>query len=49
MDGSKHPEVVKNLKADCHNLERAITYDMSPGRGETVVYMLPGDRINWIW
>ena len=45
----QHPELVRKLKADFANLERAITYDISPGYGENVIYMLPGDRINWIW
>ncbi len=47
--GDSHPELLQELQADFRHLDRGITFDYSNQGGMNLIYMLPGNRINWLW
>ena len=49
VPGDQHPELLKKLQDDFQNLERGIIFDYSSLGGMNLIYMLPGNRINWLW
>ena len=49
VKGDEHPELLQQLKADFGNLDRGIIFDLSPSKCMNLIYLLPGNRINWLW
>ncbi len=49
VKGDEHPELVKRLQADYKNLEQGAIFDLSTSGGMNLIYMLPGNRVNWLW
>ena len=49
VEGDSHPQLLEALHADYTNLHRGLIFDISPACCMTVLYMLPGNRINWLW
>lgn len=47
--GHQQPELLRKLQADFCNLEKGIIFDYSTLGGMNLIYMLPGNRINWLW
>lgn len=49
VDGHQHPEILKALMEDFTNLDCAIIFDISSNCSMNLIYLLPGNRINWLW
>ena len=49
VDGHRHPEILKALMEDFTNLDRAIIFDISSDYSMNLIYLLPDNRINWLW
>ena len=47
--GDEHPELVERLHKDFPNLHKGIIFDLSTQGGMNLIYMLPGNRVNWLW
>jgi len=47
-DGNAHPELLAELKADFETLGNGIIFDIAD-RCMNLIYMIPGNRINWLW
>lgn len=47
-DGNAHPELLAELKADFKTLGNGIIFDIAD-RCMNLIYMIPGNRINWLW
>ena len=47
-DGNAHPELLKELKEDFTTLGNGIKFDITD-RCMNLIYMIPGNRINWLW
>lgn len=48
VDGNAHPELLKELQADFTTLGKGIIFDIAD-RCMNLIYMIPGNRINWLW
>ena len=48
LDGNMHPELLAELKADFTTLDNGIIFDIAD-RCMNLIYMIPGNRINWLW
>lgn len=48
VDGNTHPELLAELKADLTTLGNGIIFDIA-NRCMNLIYMIPGNRINWLW
>ncbi|KAK9863259.1 hypothetical protein WJX84_003540 [Apatococcus fuscideae] len=49
VDGSSHPELLQALIEDYEHLDRGIIFDISSDCCMNLIYLLPGNRINWLW
>ena len=47
-DGNAHPELLAELKGDFETLGNGIIFDIAD-RCMNLIYMIPGNRINWLW
>ena len=48
VHGNTHPELLAELKADFTALGNGIIFDIAD-RCMNLIYMIPGNRINWLW
>lgn len=48
VDGNAHPELLQELKADFTTLGNGIIFDIAE-RCMNLIYMIPGNKINWLW
>ena len=48
VDGNAHPDLLKELQADFTTLGSGIIFDIAD-RCMNLIYMIPGNRINWLW
>ena len=49
VDGHRHPEILQALMEDYTNLDHAIIFDICSKCSMNLIYLLPGNRINWLW
>ncbi len=49
VDGNKHPALLEALSADFLTLDKGIIFDISSDCCMNLIYLLPGNRINWLW
>ena len=49
LQGDEYPELLQRLHADLPHLHNGIIFDLSTLGGMNLIYMLPGNRVNWLW
>ena len=49
MHGNDHPEVTAQLKQVFPELGTALYFIISNQQTHSVLYSLPGQRLNWLW